>query len=218
MGIVLRFPHRHARASSVLRAAKAIKVSALTLDLDAADVANIGDHQSAGTLSRCHHLETADGLAPISEAIASREGQSSIKARKVSIRGAMPEVIGPIVLKRKANLSLDGGNRIGHAVPMSEADLEIQFKQDFTGRVKAAREAAKLTQETVAKGLGIPQDRYKQYEGRSYLPPHLYERFCIVCRCDLVWLITGSRQKPIREPRNEEQSPPATKRSKRRVA
>jgi len=71
------------------RAARSISVSGLTRDLIAVSVERIGAHHSAGTLSRCHHLDTADDLAPISAAIPSREGQSSIRARNELIESAM---------------------------------------------------------------------------------------------------------------------------------
>jgi len=203
MGIIVRFTRAHARASSSsptsgLRAANATNVSAFSPALTATPVAKIGDHHSAGTLSRCAHLVTVGTLAPMSDAIASRESQRAMSSRKDVICSAMAKLIGPIVLKRKANLSLDGKLSLGHTVQMSEQDTETQFKQLFTERVKAARESQGLTQGQVAKALGIPQDRYKQYEGRSYLPPHFYERFCIVCRADLVWLMTGQGQKPLK--------------------
>lgn len=196
MGNVVRLDH--ARASSSFRAAKATKVSAFNPALAATSVAKIGDHHSEGTLFRCAHLVTVGTLAPISDAIASRDSQRPINSLNDVIFLAMPKVIGQSVLKRKANLSLDGKLSLGHTVPMPESETETQFKQLFTERVKAAREAQGLTQGQVAKALGIPQDRYKQYEGRSYLPPHFYERFCIVCRTDLVWLMTGKGQKPLK--------------------
>ena len=67
-----------------------MRVSALTLSLNAVSVAKIGDHHSAGMLSRCHHFETADALALISVAIASLVSQSSISARNELICDAMP--------------------------------------------------------------------------------------------------------------------------------
>jgi DNA-binding XRE family transcriptional regulator len=90
---------------------------------------------------------------------------------------------------------------------MGETETETQFKQLFTERVKAARVATGLKQWQVAELLGIPQDKYKQYEGRSYLPHHLVGRFCIVCRVDPVWLMTGKGQKPLRAPHVVEQGP-----------
>lgn len=200
MGKVIHDSRLHARASSVLRAARAMRVSALSWDSDAATVANIGDHHSAGTLSRCHHFDTADGLAPISEAIASREGQSSIKSRKVSICVAMPDVIGPFVLKRKADLSLDAKLSLGHTVQMSESDAKAQYEQEFIERVKAARIATGKKQWQVAELMGIKQDTYKHFETGRVIPHHQIGRFCLICNIDPNWLLTGKGAKPMQPP------------------
>lgn len=81
---------------------------------------------------------------------------------------------------------------------MSESDLDIQYKQEFTERVATARIARNLKQWQAAEALGIPQDKYKQYEGRSLMPHRLIGRFCIICRVDPGWLITGRGQKPLK--------------------
>src|SRR5687768_9671337 len=136
MGIVVRFSRVHARASSqptksALRAAKATNVSAVTPASLATEVAKIGDHHSAGTLSRCAHLVTVGTLAPMSDAIASREAQSAMRSRKDVICEAMSKVIGQSVLKCKAILSLDGKLSIGHTVQMTESETETEYKQRF---------------------------------------------------------------------------------------
>lgn len=104
---------------------------------------------------------------------------------------------------------------------MVESETEAQFKQLFTERVKTARVATGLKQWQVAELLGIPQDKYKQYEGRSLLPHYLVGRFCIVCRVDPVWLMTGKGQKPLRVPHIVESEPeqlPKPKRTRRSKA
>lgn len=101
---------------------------------------------------------------------------------------------------------------------MAESETETQFKQAFTDRVKAARIATGMKQWQVADSLGIPQDKYKQYEGRSLLPHYLIGRFCIICRVDPVWLMTGKGQKPLRPPHiveTEERPVPKPKRARR---
>src|SRR5437870_5548881 len=101
MGIVVRLPvQRHARASSNCFAAKRAKRSADKPAALARSVAKTRVHHSEGMLSLCHHLETALARAPISEAIASREAQSSMTARN-EFESAMPESIGRTVLKCK---------------------------------------------------------------------------------------------------------------------
>lgn len=98
---------------------------------------------------------------------------------------------------------------------MAESETEAQFKRLFTERVRDARIATGLKQWQVAELLGIPQDKYKQYEGRSYLPHHLVGRFCIVCRIDPVWLMTGKGQKPLRPPHIVEHEPELVRKPRR---
>lgn len=80
---------------------------------------------------------------------------------------------------------------------MSESETETQYKQRFMERVKGARIARALKQWELAEALGMPQDKYKQYESRSLLPHHLIGRFCIVCHVDPEWLVTGRGKKPL---------------------
>jgi hypothetical protein len=216
MGI-LHFPGAHARASEFSRAAKATSVSEVTPLARAFSVERIADHRSAGILSRCRHLRTAGTRADTSDAKASGEGQrliTSRKERKLAIRA----VLGQMVLKRKDKVALDSKKSLGHAVRMADSETEAQFKQLFTERVKAARVATGMKQWQVAELLGIPQDKYKQYEGRSYLPHHLVGRFCILCHVDPVWLMTGRGQKPLKAPHIVETEPerqPKPKRARR---
>lgn len=80
---------------------------------------------------------------------------------------------------------------------MTESEAEVHFKQQFIGRVKAARKALGWKQWQMAQALDMPQDKYKQYEGRSYLPYHLVGRFCLITRIDPNWLMTGHGEKPL---------------------
>ena len=218
MGKVIRFPRAHARASSSPtdgRAAKATKVSAFNPASIATEVAKIGDHHSAGMLSRCAHLVTVGILAPMSDAIASLESQRPINSLNDVIFLAMPKLIGQSVLKRKAILSLDEELSLGHTVQMAESETEAQYKQEFVDRVKAARIATGMKQWQIAESLGMPQDKYKQYEGRSLLPHHLIGRFCIVTRIDPEWLVTGRGQKPLKPLQLAEAEPEPTPKPKR---
>jgi transcriptional regulator with XRE-family HTH domain len=79
---------------------------------------------------------------------------------------------------------------------MAGSKTEAQYKQAFIARVKAARNAADMTQQQIADALGMPQDKYKQYETRTLLPHHLIGRFCIITRAYPEWLVTGRGQKP----------------------
>jgi DNA-binding transcriptional regulator YiaG len=119
----------------------------------------------------------------------------------------MPRNLGQLVLKRKDKVALDSKISLGHHVRMSDSETEARFKEAFTERVKVARVATGMKQWQVAELLGIPQDKYKQYEGRSLLPHYLVGRFCILCHIDPEWLMTGRGQKPLRAPHIVEDEP-----------
>lgn len=67
------------------------------------------------------------------------------------------------------------------------------FKKAFIERTIQAREGAKFSQPQMAVILGIKQDRYKHYEGRSVLPHYFIVQFCAVTRISIDWLFTGER-------------------------
>lgn len=81
---------------------------------------------------------------------------------------------------------------------MADSETETEFKQRFTKRVKDARTALGWKQWQMADALDMPQDKYKQYEGRTLLPHHLIGRFCLITHVDPEWLLTGRGQKPIK--------------------
>jgi hypothetical protein len=81
---------------------------------------------------------------------------------------------------------------------MADSETETQYKAAFTARVKAARVARNFKQWQMAEALGMPQDKYKQYEGRSLLPHHLIGRFCIIAHIDPEWLLTGRGERGLR--------------------
>jgi DNA-binding XRE family transcriptional regulator len=195
-GNILRFPRkrrRHARTSS--RAASAISASALRPAVLAALVLNTADHHSAGMLSRCHHLLTAEPFAPMSDAIASREGQSSITAWKDAILG-MGDTLGQSVLDCKVNLSCDLPDAGTQNLPVSKDPTKTAFKEQFARRVRWARLAHGTTQAELADLLGMAQDTYKQYETRSYLPHDVVPKFCKITKVDPTWLYTGKGVAP----------------------
>ena len=217
MSEIIRFQN-HARTSAGSRAAKAVSFSALKPADAALSVARTEDHHSAGILLRWPHFVTRGTVVPTSDAIASREGQSSMIERN-DVICVMPPLIGQSVLKGKAILSLDDKLSLGHTVRMAETDAEVQYKLEFRARVKESRVAAKLKQWQIAETLGMTQDKYKQYETRSLLPHHLIGRFCVICHVNPEWLITGHGQKAIQplkavaaEPEQEVKLKPARKR------
>jgi transcriptional regulator with XRE-family HTH domain len=81
---------------------------------------------------------------------------------------------------------------------MAVPETETQYKAAFIARVKAARVARNFKQWQLAEALGMPQDKYKQYESRSLLPHHLIGRFCLITHIDPEWLITGRGDKGLR--------------------
>ncbi len=218
MASVVPFPY-HGRASATSRAANPVKTPAVKSLSLAMSVARIAAHHSAGIASRCHHFETAEAPAPISAAMASREGHISITERKED-RSLIKSVLGHLVLNCKDNLALDGTLSLGQNVRMSESDVETQYKQEFIQRIKAARVATGMKQWQVADALGVPQDYYKHWERSRLMPHHLIGRFCIVTRVDPEWLITGRGQKPLKplqlaEPESAPAARPKRNRTKR---
>ena len=100
---------------------------------------------------------------------------------------------------------------------MADSEEEVQYKQEFIKRVKAAREATPLKQWQLAEALGMPQDKYKQYETRSLLPHYLMGRFCIITRVDPEWLITGRGEKPLKPLHLAEGAEPTAKPKRKRA-
>jgi hypothetical protein len=209
MGIVIRLPQRHARASTTSRAAKAVKISAVTPALTARSVPSTADHHSAGSLSRCHHLETAVAGAPVSAAMASRDGQSSMMDRNEA-NSVMPKHLGQSVLKRKAIVSADCVHLSGHTVRMAHDDedlAESQWREEFRQRIIAAR--GNRTQAVMAELLGILTNTYGKYEApgrKSVMPVRLLPRFAKICGISLEDLIEGPKESASKQP-----AKPATK-------
>lgn len=199
MAEIIRFPASHTHEDTP--AASAANRSAVNpADLAARD-RRIGSHQSAGMLSRCRHLRTADVPAPISDAIVSGDGQRSTTSRNVEME-RIESFLGQLVLEGKPILSHDPIVAHGQDVLMADNDeARSSYRDEFVARVKAAREARGLTQEQVAKALGIAQGTYKQYEVRSLLPHYFIERFCIITGSGLAWLLDAEEATVRPQPR-----------------
>lgn len=196
MGSIVRLRQRHVRTSAISREAKAVKAAAVNLASAARPVASTAAHHSAGILLRWPHLVTAVTGAPTSAAMASRDGHRSIMDRN-EVKSDITPFIGQSVLNRKDILALDADLCLGHTVRMTESETETEYKQQFIQRVAQSRIARGMKQWQIAEAMGIPQDKYKQYESRSLLPHHMIGRFCIICRVEPEWLVTGRGQKPI---------------------
>lgn len=54
---------------------------------------------------------------------------------------------------------------------------EASFNRAFCGRLRAARVGAGLTQEHVARSLGLSVSTWRKYETCRALPPYLIEDF-----------------------------------------
>jgi hypothetical protein len=181
----------HARTSAGSRAAKAVRISAVTPAQIARSVPSTEDHHSAGMLLRCPHLVTAVTGAPTSAASASREGQSPMIDRN-EVKSDMTASIGQTVLKHKAFASLDCELPLGHNVPMAKKVL-TDFECRFLARVYAARKLKFETQDDIAPMLqdGMKQDSYKQFEARNIMPVEMFDKFVKLTGVSLEWLITG---------------------------
>jgi DNA-binding XRE family transcriptional regulator len=82
---------------------------------------------------------------------------------------------------------------------MGQYDTQSAFKKGFLARTAKARINAGYTQEEIALLLNVPQDKYKHYERRSFLPHHLVASFCVATRCEIAWLY-GMVVKRIAQP------------------
>jgi helix-turn-helix protein len=169
MGIVLRFRH----AASRSRAASSANASHDNAALRAVGVATIAVHRSGGIQRRCHHLLTLEASRPNSEAIAARVGHSSIIDRN-EVNSDMDLSIGRPVLKSKPKSCHDADPAIGQTVLMSAG----AYRQGFIQRTREARIQSGLTQEEIAKKLGITQGTYKNYENNRPLPHQYVRQFC----------------------------------------
>ncbi len=195
MSKILLFPHGRASVSGsgsgTGRAANVVMISAVRPACRAVAVHNNLVHHSAGMLSRCHHLLMADAPAPgTSVARASREGHSSMIERNEP-KSDMATLLGPLVLKSKAKTSQDCGPR-GHVKWLMRQKQPVsQFELEFIDRTRRARAAAGLTQDQIARELGLEQDTYKNYERVRPLPHEYVLSFCTLVSVTLGWLYAG---------------------------
>jgi DNA-binding XRE family transcriptional regulator len=182
------------RAGNVIylrpRAASATKTSAPRPPPRAVSVSKIFAQNSAGTLSRCRHLEAVEGFTLISSAKALTEGQRPITSRK-ELKERISCLLREFVIKSKSllsldpNLSRDSQDDLSHSLAMTD------YLDEFTQRVLSARVAAQLSQEQIAHVLQVPQPTYSKYEGRSLMPHRYMWTFCLTCGVSVEWLVTG---------------------------
>ena len=70
-------------------------------------------------------------------------------------------------------------------------DAKESYNKEFVVRTRQARKHAGMTSVEVARMLGIKEPAYQKYENRTPLPHYLIERFCILVRCNVEWLVSG---------------------------
>lgn len=220
-GTVLHFPARHGRASAGSRAAPSRAAISASCSADkpascAVVVASTELHHSAGMLLRWNHLRAEAGGAPMSEAIAPGERQSPIIARK-DVRGsAMPTCLGQSVLKSKAKMSHDLGQKVADNAGMADRMSETEEKLAFIRRVRLAREARYPTQKPMLTILEVEQGTYKQYETRTPMPHRLIPKFCAATGVSIEWLLTGEGEGPkvVEIPRHAQRRSTALKKGR----
>ena len=66
-----------------------------------------------------------------------------------------------------------------------------EYSKVFIARIRKTREQADYSPSKVAKFLGITEAAYNKYETRSVMPHYLIERFSIITRADIAYLLTG---------------------------
>ena len=197
-------PRRHGRASRVstragARAASAVIIEAVVPAWRATAVANTADHHSAGILSRCHHLLTAEALAPMSEAMASFEDQRSITARN-EVGSNIESCLGQIVLECKDNSSHDCELPTIDTCDMAKPKVATEFIEGFQARTAQARDATGRSQTKMANLLSTDQGTYKNWESRdgSVMPHEYIVLFCELCSVSIHWLFTNEGEGPKR--------------------
>lgn len=79
---------------------------------------------------------------------------------------------------------------------MTEA-TEREFNNALFARMRALREGLGWSQTDMAKALGIPPANYQKYETRTPLPHFLLERFALIVRRDLAYVLTGRAARQV---------------------
>ncbi len=183
--MLIQFPKRH--LGPTFSEASATIISAVRPADRAVPVDRIGPHHSAGMLSRCDHLRTAEAEWPISSAIRSGVPHKETTSRKVE--SDISPSIGHCVLKSKAKVSHDHRGAFDK-IPGMDRMSETEEKLAFIRRTKQAREA-RFTQNEICKLLELDQGTWKQYETRTPLPHRYIPKFCVATGVSADWLLTG---------------------------
>lgn len=92
------------------------------------------------------------------------------------------------------------------------------YLNEFLERVREARKRHYRSQTLIADRMGLDQDKYKQYESRSFLPHYMIPLFCDLCHITADWLFTGQGERAMRSIPEAKQRPtkkPPTRQIKR---
>jgi DNA-binding XRE family transcriptional regulator len=135
-------------------------------------------HHADGTLSRCHHLLTDAGSAPMSTASASRVGHNSMTARNDLMSRSMRRNVSNHNPHHSTDPGLAYGGQNVLSFPTMATETEDEFTQNFLARIRAAREFKGFSQAQMATLLGIGLGTYNKYETRTVMPHFLLKRFC----------------------------------------
>jgi DNA-binding XRE family transcriptional regulator len=105
----------------------------------------------------------------------------------------MPESLGQMVLKIKADLSLDREKGGGHNVRMPKLP---KYLEEIGSRMREVRVARDHTTAQTAKFLGIVQSLYSKYEnGERRMPVTIFRDFCELYDVDAEWLLSRTKRK-----------------------
>lgn len=77
---------------------------------------------------------------------------------------------------------------------------EREFNEALFKRMRALREGLGWTQTDMARALGVSPANYQKYETRTPLPHFLLERFALIVRRDLTYVLTGRQARPAVAP------------------
>lgn len=79
---------------------------------------------------------------------------------------------------------------------MRDVMTPAEFESMYIARVKALRVVTGMTAAQMATALQVPFERYKKYESRTPLPHELIEKFAIIARVPIEFVITGRKTGP----------------------
>jgi len=93
---------------------------------------------------------------------------------------------------------------------MAKRLTQKEFNRKVCKRLQQAREDAELTQEAMAKLLGIDKSAYAKYENRSPIPLYYVPAVCDILGMDPWFLLTGTfqQERPV-NPLSRAQSSPS---------